>query len=183
MDPKKLIKKYYDKNSKTYKILIKHSEAVAKKAVEIAKRVGADVQFVKEAAMLHDIGIFLTSAPSIGCHGKEPYIKHGILGRKILEKEGYPKHALVCERHIGVGLTKENVEKYRLPLPKKDMIPVTLEEEIVTYADKFFSKDREKEKTIKEIEEGLRRFGEEKVKKFREWKDMFEEKRTETKTL
>ena len=115
--------------------------------------------------------------------GKEPYIKHGILGRKILEKEGYPKHALVCERHIGVGLTKENVEKYRLPLPKKDMIPVTLEEEIVTYADKFFSKDREKEKTIKEIEEGLRRFGEEKVKKFREWKDMFEEKRTETKTL
>ena len=172
MDVIKIIQKYYDKDSKTYKVLIEHGEAVAKKAAAIAKKVGADVQFVKEAAMLHDIGIFLTHAPSIDCHGKEPYIKHGVLGREILEKEGLPKHALVCERHIGVGITKEEVEKFNLPLPKRDMYPVTVEEEIITYADKFFSKDKP-EKTVEEIKKNLKKFWGEKVKKFEEWHSKF----------
>ena len=90
MDPIKIIQKYYSIDSKTYQLLISHSEAVTKKALEIAKHVPhlhPDLKFIQEATMLHDIGIFLTDAPDLGCSGDKPYICHGYLGREILEKE------------------------------------------------------------------------------------------------
>jgi len=53
--------------------------------------------FIEEAALLHDIGIFNTNLPKIGCYGRHPYISHGYLGRELLENEGLAAHALVCE--------------------------------------------------------------------------------------
>ena len=82
MDPLKIIQKYYQSDSKLYQTLVEHSRAVTKKALEIAKKnahLNPDLQFIAEAAMLHDIGIFLTNEPSIHCTGKSPYICHGIL--------------------------------------------------------------------------------------------------------
>ena len=157
MDPIKIIEKYYDENSELYRILIIHSKLVTDKAVEIAenvKELNPDIEFIKEASMLHDIGIYLTNAPGIYCFGKYPYVCHGYLGRELLEKEGFLKHALVCERHVGMGITIEKIVQENLPMPKRDMTPQTLEEEIISFADKFFSKGLdvlEKEKTIEEI--------------------------------
>ncbi len=179
MDPLKIIHKYYKPETKAYKILLVHSRMVTKKALETARKVkhlNPDIKFIQEASMLHDIGIFKTKAPEIGCSGKKPYICHGYLGREILEKEGLPKHALVCERHIGTGLTKEDIERRHLPLPKRDMVPVSLEEKIICFADKFFSKHKEfmlKEKPIESIKEGLSDLGKDKVKKFEEWMKLF----------
>ncbi len=169
----KVIEKYYKNNTKLHNLLLAHSKLVTKKAVKIGRRLNADIKFIEEAAMLHDIGIFLTNAPDIYCFGKEPYIRHGYLGRLILEREGLPKHALVCERHIGLGITKEDVIKQDLPLPKRDMVPVSIEEKIICYADKFFSKGLTKEKSIHEITEELKKFG--KDKKFLEWVKLFGE--------
>jgi uncharacterized protein len=79
MDPIKIIQKYYDVDSIAYKLLITHGNAVAKKALEIAKRIpqyNPDLKFIEEAAILHDIGIFLTNTPSIGCFGDHPYVCH-----------------------------------------------------------------------------------------------------------
>jgi len=42
--------------------------------------------------------------------------------------EGYPKHGLVCERHTGTGITLEMIIKNNLPLPHRDMVPVSMEE-------------------------------------------------------
>jgi len=171
MDPIKTIQKYYDKNSKLYAILIKHSKSVKNKAIEIAKKVPEfkpDLEFIKEAAMLHDIGIYLTNAPKIECYGDKAYISHGVIGRTILEKEGYPKHALVCERHVGLGLTPKDIEKQKLPIPKRDMTPKTIEEEIICLADKFFSKSNhklDKEIDIEIIKEKQAKFGKEKLEK------------------
>ena len=183
MDPMKIILKYYKPDSKAYKFLIKHSRDVTEKALDVAKKVkqlhpelDVDMEFIKEAAMMHDIGIFLTNAPNIGCYGKEPYIKHGILGAEILKKEGLPRHALVCERHVGAGLSKEYIEKNNLPLPKKDMIPETVEEKIICFSDKFFSKSPEKigkEETIGEIRKELAKFSREEVERFDEWLKFF----------
>jgi uncharacterized protein len=175
MDAEKILEKYYSKNPKLFHILLEHSRAVTKKAVEIAKNVeelSPDIEFIKEAGMLHDIGIFLTYSPEIGCRGKYPRICHGYLGRKILEKEGFKKHGLVCERHIGTGITKEEIEKRKLLLPKRDMIPVTIEEEIISLADKFFSKSNKnlfEEESIEEAREELKKIGREKEEKFNEW--------------
>lgn len=176
MNPIKIIQKYYDINSELYKVLITHSKLVTKKALDAAKHVNPlpDLKFIEEAAMLHDIGVYLTNAPQINCHGKEPYIRHCILGRKILEKEGLPRHAIACERHIGVGITKQEITRKNLPLPKRDMVPLTIEEEVVAYADNFFSKDEPtKEISIQKIKKNLARFGDDKVKKFEEWNKKF----------
>ena len=138
-----IIQKYYEPETKAYQILIEHSQNVASFAVDIASKhpeFMADEKFIYEASMLHDIGIFMTNAPEIGCHGKYPYICHGYLGRELLEKENLPKHALVCERHTGAGLTLSNIRLQNIPVPERDMLPLSIEEQIICYADKFYSK-------------------------------------------
>jgi len=175
MDPIKIIRKYYKTDSKAYKFLISHSIAVAKKALEIAKKVPElepDLKFIEEAAMLHDIGIFLVSDPELGCSGNKPYVCHGYLGRELLEKEGFPRHALVCERHVGTGISIQDIEKQKIPLPKRDMLPISAEEKIICYADKFFSKNEEfltNEKSIDQVRKSQLRFGKDKVEKINEW--------------
>lgn len=178
-DPAAIIATYYRPGSLAYDILTTHSEMVAAKALQLAlriERLSPDRAFIREAALLHDIGIFLTDAPDIGCYGDQPYIMHGILGRDLLEKEGLPRHALVCERHTGTGISREDIIKQKLPLPLRDMRPVSLEEQIICYADKFFSKNPQKlrvEKPVEKIRAKLSRFGEEKVRQFDRWVELF----------
>jgi len=168
----RLIKKYYPEDSKAYKILVKHGKAVFNKAREIAENnphLEVDLTFLEEAAMLHDIGIFMTHAPEIGCHGEHPYISHGYLGRELLEKEGFHRHAKVCERHTGVGLSQTEIERQNLPLPKRCMLPKSVEERLVCFADNFFSKshhDLAEEKSIKTVRKGLEKYGKHQVEAF-----------------
>lgn len=175
-----IIGKYYDRNAMAYEILICHGKYVAKKALDAAKNVShlnPDLDFIRDAAMLHDIGIFLTNTPKLGCTGRHPYICHGYLGRNILEKKGMTKFALVCERHVGVGITPEDIRQYHLPLPERNMAPVSIEEQIICYADKFFSKNSNpgsKEKSAEDIKLVLEQYGHDKVAKFQSWIDMFE---------
>lgn len=166
-----IIEKYYGEQPELKALLLTHSENVARKALECLARHcfdGVDPEFVREAAMLHDIGIFATDAPGIHCHGTLPYICHGIEGRKILEAEGLPRHALVCERHTGAGLTVEDIDRQHLPLPRRDMCPVSIEEKLVCYADKFFSKsgDPNEEKSLERVRRSMARHGEDTLARF-----------------
>jgi len=179
IDPLEIIKKYYEPGTRAYRILLQHSELVAEKAFELAKRnkhLQLDVPFIKEAALLHDIGIFKVQAPGIGCNGEHPYICHGYLGREILEKEGLPLHALVCERHTGVGLSIADIEKEKMPLPLRDMQPQTYAEKVICLADNFFSKNPAKlhvEKSVEIIREEMARFGKEKLLILDTWLHLF----------
>ena len=178
MNYQAIIDKYYPEDNELRHILITHSQSVAQKALQIVSshpELRLDAQFIEEAAMLHDIGIFMTDAPGIMCFGSQPYICHGRLGAELLRKEGYERHARVCERHTGAGITKEQIEKQQLPLPHQDFLPETMEEKVICYADKFFSKTHlDKEKSIEKAEKSLAKFGEEGVKRFQEWERMFE---------
>lgn len=179
VDTLALIIKYYPPESLACEILIEHSKLVTKKALAAAEAAGLlspDRIFIEEAAMLHDIGIFLTDAPGLGCFGDEEYICHGYLGRELLEREGLPVHALVCERHTGVGLSIADIEKNDLPLPRRDMLPVSLEEKIICYADKFFSKKIESlsvEKSLDTVRAEIGRYGEEQLRRFEELHRLF----------
>ena len=127
--------------------------------------------------MLHDIGMILTDTPSLGCFGQGSYLTHGVKGRELLENEGLPRHALVCERHIGVGLTAEEISSQGLGLPLRDMLPETLEEQIICYADLFFSKSPEKRgktKSPETVRKGLKKFGAGKIIVFDNWRQHFE---------
>lgn len=180
MDPLEILAEFYDTRSKTFQILVAHGKQVANKALAAARRVPGlqpDLEFIDTAAMLHDIGIFLTHSPSFGCYGKHPYVCHGILGSELLKEKGHPELALVCERHVGVGIRIEDIQRHNLPLPNRDMIPVSIEEQIICYSDKFFSKTgngRPAEKSIAEITDNLSRYGPDKVERFQSWVKKFE---------
>ena len=177
MDPIKIIENYYDTQSEAYHRLIIHSRNVADKAVLIAKNhpeMNLDLRFIEEAAMLHDIGIIHCNAPDIDCHGTHKYICHGYLGADMLRKEGYPLHALVCERHTGTGLSLKMIKEQNLPIPHKDFMPISLEEQLICFADKFFSKTKlDKEKQISKVQESLKKRGDDVVLRFNYWCKLF----------
>lgn len=164
MNPLTIIEKYYPKDSDLYSIILTHSRCVARKALECIrnKAIRADEQFICEAAILHDIGIFRCDAPGIECFGTEPYIRHGIIGADILRAENLPRHALVCERHTGAGITCEEIIAQDLPLPHRDMLPLSIEEKAICYADKFYSKSRklDEEKPLEKIRRQMYALGE-----------------------
>ncbi len=177
MNYQAIIDKYYPVDTPIYHLLMSHSRSVADKSLSIIHRHGFDVDtaFVEEAAMLHDIGIFLTNAPVIECFGSHQYIEHGYLGADIVRREGYPFHALVCERHTGTGLSTDEIVRRRLPLPHRDMRPISLEEQIICYADLFFSKTRlGVEATIDKIRHKVAAFGDESLNTFERWVSIFE---------
>ena len=164
MDYQAILDKYYPDDNALRRLLLKHSRQVADRALLIVNRhkeLPVDIQFLEEAAMLHDIGIFRCNAPSICCYGTEPYIKHGPIGGDILREEGFPRHARVAERHTGTGLPGYE--------------PETLEEQIICYADKFYSKSSpDHVRTVLETAQSLEKFGHEGVDKFLSWAKKFE---------
>ena len=168
-----LIDKYYSDNLPLKSLLVLHSSLVARKALAVVDghpELGADRSFVEEAAMLHDIGIFLTDAAPIHCFGTYHYICHGYLGAELLRREGLPRHALVAERHTGTGLTLAQIIARDLPVPHREMVPVSVEEKIVCFADKFFSKTRpDVEKTVEQAVRSISKFGDEGVRIFNSW--------------
>lgn len=174
----KIIEKFYPKNSLSYNFIVKHSSSVARTSIKIIEHNNLiiDKKFIVNAAMLHDIGIFLTNAPSIGCFGKYPYLSHGYLGRELLEKEGLEKIALICERHIGVGISLAEIIKNNLALPKRNMMPISMEEKLISYADKFFSKNYkylETPKPIEKIKKEISKYGANKVSAFENMMNIF----------
>ena len=177
MNPIAIIDKFYPEENELKHILLDHSRSVSEKALEIAHRhpeLQLDTPFLGEAAMLHDVGIFLTDASGIFCFGDKPYICHGYLGADLMRAEGYPRHALVCERHTGAGLSLEEISRQQLPVPHREMVPVSLEEQVICFADKFFSKTKlGKEKSVEKARKSLERYGEEGLQRFDRWCELF----------
>lgn len=152
-------------------LLLRHSAEVAALSLTVAAahpELHADRDFLLEAALLHDIGVADCDAPSIYCHGQLPYICHGVAGRQRLDRCSMPRHALVCERHTGSGLTCEEITARNMPLPHRDMLPISTEEKIICYADKFYSKsgDPTKRKSLAAVIKSMARHGRAPLQRF-----------------
>ena len=186
IDYNRIIDTLYPEAGKLRDILVIHSRKVADKALDIIRKNGiqeVDPKFVEAAAMLHDIGIRRCDAPRIECHGTSPYLCHGIIGGAMLRDNcqlwgmtpaEIEPYARVCERHTGTGLTMRQIEERNLPLPHRDFVPETLEEQIICYADKFYSKTHlEREKTYAHVLRSLSDFGDDVQRKFIEWHTRF----------
>lgn len=165
-----LIDKYYPAGTPLRDIYLRHCRSVADLALDIAKkkRLNLDPELIEAAVMTHDIGIFRCNAPSIECHGDEPYIRHGIIGAELLRREGAPEEwARVAERHTGSGLTAEEITAQHLPLPAADFLPETELERLICYADKFFSKSGDmKMKSLDRVRASMARFGQASLDRF-----------------
>ena len=107
------------------------------------------------------------NAPDIYCTGEAPYILHGFLGAELLRNLGLPRHAHVAERHTGSGLTPEEIQERGIPLPPGIYTPVSAEEELICYADKFFSKTKlGQKKSLDKVRSGFAKHGEAALRRF-----------------
>ena len=175
-----IILKWYSPQNSDYQLLIAHSQQVADMAVELSLRYNEthgevmDVDFVREAAMLHDIGMCRTYAPGIFCNGTLPYLRHGLEGYEMLMSLNLPRHARVCAHHTGSGLTAQEIIDQNLPLPHIDLLPETLEEKVICYADSFFSKSKiAPAKTVQQVRQSLEKFGKGTLKRFDALTELF----------
>lgn len=170
LDVLSLIHRYYAPDSELAKLLIHHSQDVTQLALRLGQahpELALDLGFVEEAAMLHDIGIYLTDAPGIHCTGEAPYLLHGYLGAELLRGLGLERHARVAERHTGSGLTTEDIAERGLPLPPGNYMPETLEEQLICYADKFFSKTKlGQQKRLEKVRQGFSKHGQAALDRF-----------------
>ena len=161
-------------------------------------------RLVEQAALLHDIGVLKVDAPSIHCFGTDAYIRHGVEGAAmlralipILETASFASEktafdyatevesldltaadleacARVCERHTGTGLTVERIVQAALPLPLQDFSPQSEEEQLICFADKFFSKTHlDRERDFAQARAKLEKFGPESLQRFDNWGQRF----------
>ena len=162
-----LIDKYYSEYPLLRSILLTHSQQVCSMALQVvdahpewARDKLIDRNFIVQASLLHDIGILFCDASTIHCIGHHPYIEHGFLGAQLLRQEGLERHALVAERHTGSGLTKEDIVMQQINIPIQDYLPISLEEKVICFADKFFSKSKPTQQlTLEQIHRNMSRFG------------------------
>ena len=105
----------------------RHCRAVANLASVfselLADKTAIDTEFIRSAALLHDIGRYVTHDP----------ILHGVEGYKLLTKLHHHKEAFVCASHILYGLNRREAIQYGLP--DKDFIPISFEEKLIPLID------------------------------------------------
>ncbi len=173
MTYKEVYDKYYPSGSRLRSILESHSRSVADLALELNERLklGLDRKVVETAAMLHDVGIYKTDAAGIECYGSEPYLRHGVVGADLLRDLGLPEElARVAERHTGAGITSEDIRQMNLPLPQdRCLMPETLLERLVCYADKFYSKSGDMQrKSLERVRKSMAKHSESTLQRFEE---------------
>lgn len=178
-DYQAIIDKYYPSDNELRTIYMRHARQVTALALAInsERGLGLDAHEVAGAAMLHDIGIFATSAPGIHCTGAYPYIRHGVIGARLLRAEAMPEEwARVAERHTGTGITMEDIISQNLALPLADYCPETMLEKLICYADKFYSKSGDMEKkTLSRVRNSIARHGGDSLARFDELYSLFGE--------
>lgn len=115
--------------------VVRHAKAVATLAVEIAeacrqKGLEVDTRLVETGALLHDIG-----------RSKTHSVHHVTAGVEIAQSLGLPESVVsIIRRHAGSGIARSEARK--LGWPAGEYVPQTLEERIVTYADKLIEGSR-----------------------------------------
>ena len=178
-DYQAIIDKYYPEDNALRAIYMKHARQVTDLALAINRErgLGLDIHELAGAAMLHDLGIFATSAPGIHCTGNKPYMQHGIIGARLLREVGAPESwARVAERHTGTGITMEDIIAQNLDLPLDDYCPETMLEKLVCYADKFYSKSGSMEKKpMSRVRNSIARHGGDSLERFDKLYELFGE--------
>ncbi|NML52697.1 HD domain-containing protein [Streptomyces sp. R302] len=159
-----------------FELVFTHCEIVAAVAEQLLSRHGrgVDADLVRAGCLLHDIGVYRLY-DSAGRVDGASYVTHGVLGHRLLAEEGLPETLCrFCSCHTGVGLTQEDVLAQGLPIPPADYVPVTPEERMVMYADKFHSKSTPPRFVSPDtFETRIARFGPEKVTVFQSLRRLY----------
>lgn len=167
---------FYPEDTPLRRLLLTHSRQVTAKALTILANhpeLDLSVEQVANAGMLHDLGVGRCHAPSIFCTGEADYLQHGLIGGEMLREYAAARnldleqYARVCERHTGSGITRQEIAEQKLPLPERDLLPETVLEKLICYADKFYSKSGDlQEKNLPKVRRSMAKFGEASLARF-----------------
>jgi len=140
--------------------VIGHCETVTKLALETAnalkeRGLKIDSELVEVGALLHDIG-----------RSKTHTVHHAVVGAEIAEAAGLPDSVIsIIKKHVGGGITA--IEAKKLGWPDDVYVPITLEEKLVSYADKLVENAKRApiEITIEKLSKALKYEAAERVRK------------------
>ncbi len=117
-----------------------------------------DFNLLTAGALIHDLGFYSCFDDNFKELNK--YFLHGELGYQIILKEKLQKNlARFCSIHIGIGVFPN--------------IPITTEEEIVTYADCFHSKGHPNFSTYSEIEDEVTKYSQDNLVILKRFQDKY----------
>lgn len=125
-----------------------HSNIILEVAMQLADNLEkntdlkVDKDLLTQGTLLHDIGVYKCYDDEFNPNKElKPYIHHGFIGAEIIKNEGFSQSVWrFAITHTATGFTKEDIERERLPYEKLDYIPISIEEELLCYSDKFHSK-------------------------------------------
>ncbi len=132
-------------------VVIKHSRAVYDLGMDMVRRSeeaacnavnDVDIAMLSAGLLLHDLGRSRTHS-----------IRHAVIGAELAERIGlHPDIVTMIRNHIGGGLPA--AEAVELGLPDVDLIPITLEEKIVSHADTLVGNLRRRslDKAVEKLE-------------------------------
>ena len=115
--------------------IISHCIAVSDLALDTAiklqiKGLKINTKLVQIGALLHDLG-----------RSKNHTVDHAVIGAQIAQSLGLPEPVVkIIKRHVGAGITDEEAKWFGWP--EDIYIPQTLEEKIVSYADKLIDQSK-----------------------------------------
>jgi uncharacterized protein len=168
----------YAPTADAFDLVHTHCEIVCRLAEQLlaARAHPVDPELIRAGALLHDIGVYRLYGPD-GQLDQAKYVRHGILGYDLLRDLGFPEVICrFCSCHTGVGLSRDDVRRQRLPLPVDDYVAESDEERLVMYADKFHSKTTPPVfVTAASYASGVGSFGQDKVARFAGLADQFGE--------
>ena len=142
----------------THCLIVKNISLQIAEKLEKDYGIKTDKKLIEIGALIHDIGIYKYFDEDYKIKNK--YVFHGMVGYEILIKEGVSKkRARFALTHIGVGYEKD--------------IPISLEEEIVAYADSFHSKKPVGFNSYEDEKKKLESFGSDKGILYERFKDKF----------
>lgn len=166
--------KYYEK---LLDLCWTHCQIVKKIALQIAAElkknysIEVDGDLIKAGALVHDIGLY--NCLDDNFQKVVRYATHGLIGYEILKKEGVEEKVARFSLCHTAGLTKEEIIAQEIPMEAKDYIPITLEEEIVSYADTFHSKGHPGFNTYEKMEDKYSKYGDNAVTMLRRFRKKF----------
>jgi len=135
----------YAPNEVAFRLVFEHCQIVAEIAQWCTERIQntaeINTELLQTACLLHDIGAYAFYDEQGERTNKRLYKQHALLGAKIVSDEGIDQRvADLIETHVLMGLSKQEIIESHIPLPARDYSPITVEGELLCYADRFHSK-------------------------------------------
>ena len=170
IDTLAIIHRYYPEGSDIERVLRQHAEDVTGLALELVDahpRWGSTASSSRRRRCSTISGSIRPVRPRSSAQAKLPTSYTATSEPSYLRSLGLPRHAWVAERHTGSGLTAEEIAARAIPLPPGIYTPQCPEEELICYADKFYSKTKlGQRKALERVRSGFSKHGEAALARF-----------------